>query len=41
MIEKKDTHFFVGTVASHPNRWIIIGLFFPPRPADTGQARLF
>jgi hypothetical protein len=30
MIHKKDTHFFVGTVASYPNRWIIVGLFYPP-----------
>jgi hypothetical protein len=34
MIEKYDTHFFVGTVSSHPNRWIIIGLFYPPRDAQ-------
>jgi len=30
MIDKYDTHFYVGTVASHPNRWIVIGLFYPP-----------
>jgi hypothetical protein len=30
MIQKNDTHFYVGTVAAHPNRWIIIGLFYPP-----------
>ena len=30
MIHKNDTHFYVGTVAAHPNRWIIIGLFYPP-----------
>jgi hypothetical protein len=30
MIGKYDTHFYVGTVASHPSRWIIIGLFYPP-----------
>jgi hypothetical protein len=41
MMDKKDTHFFVGTVASHPNRWIIIGLFYPPRPMETGQTALF
>ena len=41
MIHKNDTHFYVGTVASHPNRWIIIGLFYPPRPVDTGQPELF
>ena len=31
MIERTDTHFFVGTVQRHPNRWIIIGLFYPPK----------
>jgi|ERR1700685_1375734 hypothetical protein len=41
MIQKRDTHFYVGTVASHPNRWIIIGLFYPPRQIDTGQGNLF
>ncbi len=40
MIGKKDTHFFVGTVASHPHRWIIIGLFYPPRMAEDKQATL-
>jgi hypothetical protein len=30
MMKKYDTHFYVGTVASHPNRWIVIGLFYPP-----------
>jgi hypothetical protein len=40
MIHKTDTHFFVGTVASHPNRWIIIGLFYPPRQQDD-QPTLF
>jgi hypothetical protein len=34
MIQNKDTHFYVGTVANHPNRWIIIGLFYPPRAAQ-------
>ena len=41
MIQNKDTHFYVGTVASHPNRWIIIGLFYPPLHVDTGQGDLF
>ena len=27
---RNDTHFFVGTIHGHPNRWIIIGLFYPP-----------
>ena len=31
MIEKLDTHFFVGTVHQHPSRWIIVGLFYPPK----------
>lgn len=31
MIRKNDTCFFVGTMASHPGSWIIIGLFYPPR----------
>jgi hypothetical protein len=29
MIERFDTHFFVGTIKSHPHVWIIVGLFFP------------
>lgn len=41
MIQKYDTHFYVGTVASHPHRWIIIGLFYPPRQADNAQPGLF
>jgi hypothetical protein len=31
LIEKFDTHFFVGTVHQYPNAWIIVGLFYPPR----------
>jgi hypothetical protein len=41
MIHKHDTHFYVGTVASHPNRWIIIGLFYPPPDAERVQDMLF
>lgn len=33
MIEKYDTHFFVGTMHKYPDVWIIVGLFYPPRPA--------
>jgi len=29
IIEKYDTHLFVGTVSSHPASWIIVGLFYP------------
>lgn len=38
MIEKNDTHFYVGTVHQHPAEWIIVGLFYPPK--DT-QGSLF
>ena len=30
MIQKYDTHFYVGTVAKYPGTWIIVGLFYPP-----------
>lgn len=30
MIEKNDTHFFVGTVHLHPKNWMIVGLYYPP-----------
>ena len=33
MIQKNDTHFFVGTHSSYPQEWLIVGLFYPPRPA--------
>jgi hypothetical protein len=35
MIEKLDTHFFVGTIKAHPNTWIIVGLFYPPKTLQT------
>ena len=31
MILEKDTHFFVGTMRTHPDAWIIVGLFYPPK----------
>lgn len=31
MIQKNDTHFYVGTTHRHPHVWIIIGLFYPPK----------
>jgi hypothetical protein len=31
MIQKNDTHFYVGTVHQHPRSWIIVGLFYPPK----------
>lgn len=33
IINKLDTHFYVGTVHRHPTEWIIVGLFYPPRLA--------
>jgi hypothetical protein len=33
MQERFDTHFFVGTMLQHPQSWIVIGLFYPPRVA--------
>ncbi len=41
MINKNDTHFFVGTVHGHPSEWIIIGLFYPPKSNDGIQPALF
>jgi hypothetical protein len=36
MINKNDTHFFVGTLHQYPKNWIIVGLFCPPKP-QTGS----
>ena len=41
MINKYDTHFYVGTVHQHPSAWIIVGLFYPPRQTEDPQATLF
>ncbi len=41
MIQKYDTHFFVGTVAKYPSTWIIVGLFYPPRPELDPNLSLF
>jgi len=38
MINKYDTHFYVGTVHQHPDSWIIVGLFYPPKDS---QGNLF
>jgi hypothetical protein len=34
MIERFDTHFYVGTIHRHPSAWIIVGLFYPLKPKD-------
>jgi hypothetical protein len=39
IINKLDSHFFVGTIHGHPHTWIIIGLFYPPK--DTATYPLF
>jgi hypothetical protein len=31
MINRFDTHFFVGTLHQYPSAWIIVGLFYPPK----------
>jgi len=41
MIQKNDTHFYVGTIHAHPHVWIIVGLFYPPRQANPAQQDLF
>ena len=40
MMMENDTHFYVGTIRSHPHRWIIVGLFFP-RQTPGYQQTLF
>ena len=39
MVERFDTHLFVGTVSSHPASWIIVGLFYPLK-RNTSQLSL-
>ena len=29
--QKQDLCFFLGTTLTHPDRWTIIGLFYPPK----------
>ncbi|MEX1129388.1 MAG: hypothetical protein WD227_14460 [Vicinamibacterales bacterium] len=31
MMNRFDTHFYVGTLHQFPNAWIIVGLFYPPK----------
>jgi hypothetical protein len=37
MIEKYDTHFYVGTVHQYPGTWIIVGLFYAPYSQKGGS----
>ena len=32
MIDKNDTHFYVGNLHGHQDTWLIVGLFYPPKP---------
>jgi hypothetical protein len=25
----KDTHFYVGTILNYPNKWVVVGVFYP------------
>lgn len=38
---KKDTHFFLGNIASHPQNFTIVGLWYSKKPPEKGQQRLF
>lgn len=31
MIERFDTHFYVGTMHGPPGSWLVVGLFYPPK----------
>lgn len=31
-MRSRDLQFFVGTLHEHQKEWIIVGLFYPPRP---------
>lgn len=37
MVERYDTHFYVGTQHLHQGTWIIVGLFYPPHPPPQGD----
>lgn len=37
MVNRNDTYFYTGTIHGHPNTWIIIGLFYPPKGSENGQ----
>lgn len=36
LVEACDLHFYVGTVHRYPATWIIVGLFYPPKSAQSG-----
>ncbi len=34
----KDTHFYVGTILSHPSSWVVIGVYWPQVGRETKAA---
>ena len=41
MINKRDTHFYVGNMHAYQKTWIIVGLFSPPQPKAGTNYSLF
>jgi len=41
----RDTHFFVGTILTHPRSWVVVGVFWPKltkgKSSQTDQPSLF
>jgi hypothetical protein len=38
-MQRRDTHFYVGTIHTNPGSWIIVGLFYPAKEIER-QSRL-
>ena len=38
---QKDTHFFLGNIANHPQSFTIVGLWYPKKKPDDPQGTLF
>lgn len=38
--EDKDTRFYMGTFFPY-NTWLVLGVFYPPKPTPTLQQTLF
>ncbi len=41
MINKYDTHFYVGNMHAYQKTWIIVGLFYPPATKVGRNSSLF
>ena len=43
MLDRFDTHLYVGTINQHPKEWIVVGLFYPLKvvPVSVVQPGLF